>query len=315
MKILQILGIALVAFTLAAGGLILLTKISRAQEIALPYAYEIVEKSQDPILEPGQPGLLVVALRNTGTESWPVSQLDLHSVYFNGADNRPSSFATADWAEKITPPADQSINQEFIRPRGTFNFYLPIQAPARPAIYQETFQLYLDKNVVAGELIKWIIQAGNTVSYQVTEGKQIKIWLADQHLWAIENGIVVMDTLISSGKPGYATPKGNYTVLNHMETAYSSSYHLWMDHWMALKSVTRGWTGYGLHALPHWKVKQGNRIEGEIKNGRLYTHGKLYEDYEHLGKTMSHGCVRVGIEAAEILYYWAPNGTPVTIVQ
>ena len=82
---------------------------------------------------------------------------------------------------------------------------------------------------------------------------------------------------------------------------------------MALYTKERGFFGYGLHALPHWKVSQGNRVEGEIVNGRLYTQGKLYEDYAHLGKPMSHGCVRVGIEASQALYDWAPNNTPVTI--
>ena len=82
---------------------------------------------------------------------------------------------------------------------------------------------------------------------------------------------------------------------------------------MALKRGKYGFTGYGLHALPYWKVRPGNRIEGEVKDGRLYTNGKLYEDYAHLGKPMSHGCVRLGIAASKVLYDWATNGTPVTI--
>lgn len=312
-KILRILGIVLISASLMAGGLIFFTKITRAQELIPPYQYEIIEKSIDPILEPSQPGMLTIKLRNTGTEAWPAYQLYLNSVFFNGSNDRPSYFATSNWIDKTTVLFDNPENQETIRPRGVVTFTIPIQAVTRKAIYQEGFKLHIGQTIAPGDPIKWLIQVGNELSYQSIAGKQIQMWLADQRLWAIENNVVILDTPISSGKPGYNTPKGKYKILNHIPTAYSNKYHLFMDNWMALSSERWGFTGMGLHSLPHVKVKQGNRVEGEIKNGRLYTNGKLYEAYTHLGRPVSHGCVRVGIEVGKILYDWAPNGTPVTV--
>jgi len=151
------------------------------------------------------------------------------------------------------------------------------------------------------------------LSYQSAEGKQIQIWLKDQRIWAIENNVVIMDTPISSGKPGYNTPKGKYKILNHITTAYSSPYKLWMDNWMALYTKERGFVGYGLHALPYWKTRQTKYASGTIVDGRLYQDNKVYEDVNHLGETMSHGCVRLGIYESKLLYDWTPNKTDVTI--
>ena len=313
-KIPQTIGVILVSSSLIAGGFIWFARTARAQELLPDYQYEIVEQSVDPILEPNQPGFLIVKLRNIGAEAWPTYQLYLSSIYFDGTDGRPSSFATSVWIDQARILIDSSINdKENIRSRNVVTFNIPIQAVTRKALYQEYFKLHLGPMTMSGPMIKWIVQVGNELSYQNVMGKQIQLWLSDQRLWAIENNVVILDTPISSGKSGYNTPKGKYKIIAHIDTAYSSKYHLFMDNWMALANEQWGFLGYGLHALPHWKVKQGNRVEGEIKDGRLYTNGKLYEDYTHLGKPMSHGCVRVGIEPAKILYSWAPNGTPVII--
>lgn len=315
MKILQILGIVLISFSLIAGGFIFFAKTTQADEIVLPYAYEITEQSASVKLAPEQPSLLVVSVMNTGLIAWPIQDLSLHSVYFNGTDKRASIFATSIWGENGTQILVHPTNTKTeVRPHETFTFYIPIQAPTQPALYQENFHVYVGKDFVAGEDVKWLLQIGNVIGQQsTTSAKEIKIWLDTQQLWAIENGIVLMTAPISSGKDGYNTPKGNYKILNHIETAYSSPYRLWMDNWMAITSTKYGFVGYGLHALPYWKVNPSNRVEGEIKDGRLYTAGKLYEDYQHLGTQMSHGCVRLGLETSQILYNWAPNGTPVTI--
>jgi len=315
MKILQTVGVALLSSTLIAGGFIWFAKTTRAQELLPSYQYEIAEQSPDFTLMPDQPGLLTIKLKNTGKESWPIQQLSLNSVYFDGTPNRPSSFATNVWIDQTKILVGEIPNRDNIPPHSTVSFSIPIHTVETPAIYQETFKLQVGSDIVTGENIKWLIQVGNTLSYQASVGKQIKLNLTTQRLWAIENGVVIMEAAISSGKPGYNTPKGEYTIFNHKEKAYSATYKLWMGYWMALQnSKTGAVKGYGLHQLPHWIVKPGNRVEGEVKNGRLYSMGRLFEDYTHLGQPMSHGCVRLGLETSRILYNWAPNKTPVSIV-
>ena len=124
-----------------------------------------------------------------------------------------------------------------------------------------------------------------------------------------------MDISISSGKPGYSTPKGSFQVFNHIDTAYSAEYKLYMDNWMALANLKGQVQRMGLHKLPYWRVNLAKyrQYEGQYIGSRFYTNGKLYEDAKHLGKRMSHGCIRMGIIEAPILYQWAEKGTPVEI--
>lgn len=93
---------------------------------------------------------------------------------------------------------------------------------------------------------------------------------------------------VSSGKASTPTPKGEYKIINKHLKAWSS-YGLWMPYWMGLKDGS-----IGLHELPIWP--NGYR-EGE----------------SHLGIPVSHGCVRLGIGAAEFLYNWSEIGSKVII--
>jgi lipoprotein-anchoring transpeptidase ErfK/SrfK len=93
---------------------------------------------------------------------------------------------------------------------------------------------------------------------------------------------------------------------------------LYMDNWMALDSDKFGLKGYGIHALPHVKVNPNNPKfkgkDGQFVGGRLYTNSKWYEGFAHLGKKMSHGCVRLGLVTSKALFDWAENGTRVEVI-
>lgn len=119
--------------------------------------------------------------------------------------------------------------------------------------------------------------------------KIIKIELAKQEL-SYYAGKVRLDTFkISSGKPGMATPKGSFKIGNKSPKAWSKPYGLWMPYWMGMAGQR-----FGLHELPVWP------------NG-------YREGADHLGKAVSHGCVRMGIGPAKTLYDWADIGTEVVI--
>ncbi|MFA6197554.1 MAG: L,D-transpeptidase family protein [Patescibacteria group bacterium] len=135
---------------------------------------------------------------------------------------------------------------------------------------------------------------------QVAEGrtdyrKYIEIDLSDQRLKYFENGIKVGEHQISSGKPGMDTPTGTFKIFNKQTVAYSNKYKLYMPSWMQFTAQ-----GHGLHGLPYWKMK----------NGGLY-----YEGANHLGRKVSHGCVRSSIADAAKLWNWAENGTTVIVHQ
>ena len=95
---------------------------------------------------------------------------------------------------------------------------------------------------------------------------------------------------ISTGKKGLPTPTGTFSILNKKPRAWSRASRLWMPWWMLFSKK-----GQAIHELPEWP------------NGKK-------EGADHLGTPVSHGCVRLGVGPAKLLYDWAPVGMPVVIV-
>lgn len=119
-------------------------------------------------------------------------------------------------------------------------------------------------------------------------GKYIDIDLTQQRLCRIENSQVIDCFTISSGKASTPTPIGTRYIESKEVKRWSSPYGLWMPFWQSLGG------GYGIHELPEWP---SGYKEGE----------------SHLGTPVSHGCVRLGVGSAEIVFNWTEIGTPVYI--
>jgi lipoprotein-anchoring transpeptidase ErfK/SrfK len=86
------------------------------------------------------------------------------------------------------------------------------------------------------------------------------------------------------------TPKGEFSIQNKTPRAWSNKYKLYMPYWQAITPSGE----YGIHELPEWP-------------------GGYKEGANHLGTPVSHGCVRLGIGAAERVYAWTEIGTPIII--
>ena len=124
---------------------------------------------------------------------------------------------------------------------------------------------------------------------RATLEKRVEINTGAQELSYFLGGVRLGTFPVSSGKPGMHTPKGHFWIDNKAPRAWSAAWRLWMPYWMSLQN------GYfGIHELPEWP---NGAKEGE----------------DHLGKPVSHGCVRLGVGPAEFLYNWAPIGTKVFI--
>lgn len=123
-----------------------------------------------------------------------------------------------------------------------------------------------------------------------TTGKYIDIHLKSQVMTIFEEGKLVDAFIVSSGLPGMDTPKGEYTIHNKALRPWSRRYSLYMPYWMALTADGK----YGIHELPEWP-------------------GGYKEGANHLGRPVSHGCVRLGVGAAKRVYDWAPEGTPIIV--
>lgn len=119
--------------------------------------------------------------------------------------------------------------------------------------------------------------------------KHVEINLAKQEL-SYFNGAVKLGTFkVSSGKASMPTPKGEFKIKNKYPKAWSKKYGLWMPYWLGLADGS-----FGIHELPVWP------------NG-------YREGANHIGIAVSHGCIRLGIGPAKILYDWADVGTRVEI--
>jgi LysM repeat protein len=123
-------------------------------------------------------------------------------------------------------------------------------------------------------------------------GKRIVVDLSDQHLYAFQGDVLAHSFVVSTGMQGANTRPGSYQVLDKYPSAYASTWSLQMPYWMGIY-----WAGSlenGIHALPI------------LPNGQ-----RLWEGY--LGTPVSYGCVILGTQEAQTLYYWAEVGTPVTV--
>lgn len=121
--------------------------------------------------------------------------------------------------------------------------------------------------------------------------RYIEIDLSSQRLALCNFGVSQGVFPISSGSRQYPTPTGHFQVNSKSLRAYSSMYNLYMPYWNSFIG-----NSYGIHELP------------EYPNGAK-------EGTNYLGRAVSHGCVRLGVGAAELVYNWAPVGTPVIVHQ
>jgi LysM repeat protein len=123
--------------------------------------------------------------------------------------------------------------------------------------------------------------------------KRIVVDLSEQRMYVYQNGQVIWNWVVSTGRPGQATSAGHFKVLNKIPNAYASTWSLQMPYWLGIY-----WAGSlqnGIHALPI------------MSNGQ-----KLWDGY--LGQRVSFGCVILSTQNAKTLFNWASIGTPVDIV-
>lgn len=130
-------------------------------------------------------------------------------------------------------------------------------------------------------------------------GLYIDINLTKQRLFIMNGETKLAEYLISSGKRGTPTPSGVFYIKNKISLAQSRLFPgIWMEKWNALARTPDGggYQGYGLHRVPCFDSQCNSR-----------------EPASHLGRPVSHGCVRIEDAGADWVYDNAPVGTPVNI--
>lgn len=119
--------------------------------------------------------------------------------------------------------------------------------------------------------------------------KRIEVDTVSQKISYFLGGVRMGIFIVSTGLPSMPTPKGKFEIDGKSKRAWSARYGLWMPFWMSLDQGK-----FGIHELPEWP-------------------GGYKEGANHLGQPVSHGCIRLGVGDAKILYDWAELGTEVVI--
>jgi hypothetical protein len=120
--------------------------------------------------------------------------------------------------------------------------------------------------------------------------KRIEVSLSQQKLNSFLGPVRLKNYIVSTGRPSMPTPAGNFSILKKQPKAWSRAAGLWMPYWMQFYGAD------AFHELPEWP------------NGKK-------EGADHLGRPVSHGCIRLGIGPAKELYDWAEIGTKVIITK
>jgi lipoprotein-anchoring transpeptidase ErfK/SrfK len=155
-------------------------------------------------------------------------------------------------------------------------------------VFRANFKTESEPVIVPDPAPNTVVQS-EIIEAKITEGKYIDINLAKQNLSMFENGKILGTYRVSSGKRGMATPTGTFKVMSKATRAYSKKYNLYMPYWMQFTGA-----GHGIHELPEWK-------------------SGYKEGASHLGTPVSHGCVRLGVGPAKMVYNWSDVGTPIVI--
>ena len=137
------------------------------------------------------------------------------------------------------------------------------------------------------EKVRWYKKA------PIFKGKVIEIDLSTQRFLTWQDGILLGNFIMSTGKSSTPTRTGRFKILDHYRMAYGSAdgQNWAMPYWMGI--YWAGSTENGIHELPFLDgVREGNW---------------------DLGRAVSHGCIRLPIGVASVVYKWAIKGTPVII--
>jgi LysM repeat protein len=177
-------------------------------------------------------------------------------------------------ANSLTNPDYLRVGQRLIIPAGGAAVKPPSSSPARP-VKARSYNKY----------------GGGPQTY--LDPTRFAVSISKQHCWLIQDNLVTGSWPCSTGRRGYETPPGFYTVESKTPVAYGSRWNFYMPNWLGIYYL--GSTENGIHGLPYnkWGKDWGNRI----------------------GTPVSFGCVVLQDAAAKQLYDVAHIGMQVIILE
>ncbi|MBI2634645.1 L,D-transpeptidase [Candidatus Peregrinibacteria bacterium] len=307
------------------------------------YDAKLVAVRKKLTVDPGEKFEIKVFLKNMGNMPWFSTDSACPGPrIFLGTDKERdhASFIYAESANGWAANNRIKVDQLRVEPGEIASFSFEGVAPKTDEAYKEYFTPMIKEiqwmdgasfaiETIVGEPAENAASLRKKFSYVQTSGplsmldlngeRSIYVDLSDQWLKLKIGDYVVREFPVSSGHPvTHPTPPGNYTIDLKQEVRIGSKspYYI-MPNYMWFRTG-----GYGFHALPSLGSAQ---LRGKIKS--LQAAGKpvptsLYKDdvlwneaLDHIGRPVSHGCVRLLPNDSDFMFNFADIGTKVTIVR
>lgn len=152
----------------------------------------------------------------------------------------------------------------------------------------------LGDNLSVGQTIT-IPSPDELIPLPVVENKRIVVSIAQQRMWAYENGQLKWEWPVSTGIDSSPTAPGVFQIQSHEPNAYASIWDLWMPQFMGIyRPVPTSDFMNGFHGFP---TRNGTNL--------LWTNS--------LGRKVTYGCILVSNENVALLYDWAEEGVIVEV--
>jgi lipoprotein-anchoring transpeptidase ErfK/SrfK len=135
---------------------------------------------------------------------------------------------------------------------------------------------------------------------------RVIIDLSDQRVSLVQQGRITLVSPIASGKPGWSTPRGNFSIFNKDIVHRSRSFGLVVD---ACGRVVNS------NATPSSHVPRGGHYQPAPMPYFMEFSPAVGMHAGYLpGYPASHGCVRMPRDLAALFFERVQIGTPVTVV-
>jgi len=264
-----------------------------------------------------------VYVKNTGNVPWfsPDSKCEGTRVFLGTTrdDGHFSPFYSdsgkkyTGWATRNKVRLDRGNKRVDPGEIASFTFYA--KADSEDSIYREFFAPQLDDgtylrnaefkiDIYSGEndendsatrtKLFYAYKSMNIDEINPDGKRSIEVDLSEQKMVLKIDEYVLREFKVSTGKSATPTPKGTFKVMEKNEVRVGvAAPHYVMPHFQRLTS-----SGVGLHALPSL-ANDG---------GTFWTEAR-----DHIGRPVSHGCVRMLPEDAQFAFDFTEIGDPVTV--
>lgn len=287
-----------------------------------------------------------VFVKNTGNMPWFSKESTCMGVKVSLGTDKERDHNSIFYSSKGWEAANRvKMDQVRVEPGQIASFTFYGNGPTKDAVYKEYFTPVVEGvtwienattsfEVIVGEpeesasdirqKISYASRTGEVLSMIDLDGaRNVHVDLSDQVMAVYLGNEMIREFRVSTGGPGHATPTGVHKIVGKQDVRIGNKQPFYiMPKFQSLSINGRGFTGFGIHALPSLgsadlraKIR-GLQSQGVPIPTSIYEDDTLWnEAVEHLGRPVSHGCVRVGPIDAQFIFDFTEVGeSEVTIV-